>query len=63
MYIIVLTLVSCVIASDPHWEHIVIGLWVIGGILSFMVIEKMFMDEEDDEEDETECETVRLFYQ
>lgn len=43
------------VAADPHWAHTVIGLWVICGILSFMAIEKVF-GEGDDEEEEAEAE-------
>lgn len=33
-------------SSDDHTGHMKIGLWVIAGLLSFMVIEKVFMEEE-----------------
>ena len=44
--------------SGDHYAHIKIGLWVIMGILTFLVLEKMFSDEEESEEesiDEVRC--------
>lgn len=32
--------------GHDHIEHAKIGLWIIAGLLSFMIIEKIFMEEE-----------------
>ena len=40
------------LASDPHWAHTVIGLWVVCGLLCFMTIEKVFGEGEEDDESE-----------
>ncbi|KAK3094884.1 hypothetical protein FSP39_007473 [Pinctada imbricata] len=40
-----------------HQGHINIGLWVLGGILSFLIIEKVFAKEGEFEHMHDECET------
>ena len=38
-----------------------IGLWVLAGLLSFLLIEKIFPDGDDDDEDDDEDEvTIKL---
>ncbi|RXM34401.1 Zinc transporter ZIP13 [Acipenser ruthenus] len=39
--------------SQSHQQHKTMGLWVIAGLLTFLVLEKMFPDREREEEDES----------
>ena len=33
-------------SSDDHYGQMKIGLWIMAGLLTFMIIEKIFMEEE-----------------
>lgn len=46
----------CYLNSDDHRGHAQIGLWIIGGILTFMLVEKIFPGDEEDEEETGEEE-------
>ena len=35
---------------DDHGAHTRLGLWIIGGILTFLIIEKAFPQPEEEEE-------------
>ena len=35
----------CVFLSDDHHAHVRVGLWVIAGLLFFMIVEKLMGDE------------------
>ncbi|XP_033910131.3 zinc transporter ZIP13-like isoform X2 [Acipenser ruthenus] len=39
--------------SHSHQQHKTMGLWVIAGLLTFLILEKMFPDREREEEDES----------
>ncbi|XP_028403195.1 zinc transporter ZIP13-like [Dendronephthya gigantea] len=41
-------------ATAAHDDYMRIGLWVLGGILTFLILEKIFMDEESEAET-TQC--------
>ncbi|XP_041074721.1 zinc transporter ZIP13-like [Polyodon spathula] len=44
---------SGTVGSHSHQQHKSMGLWVIAGLLTFLVLEKMFPDREREEEDES----------
>jgi len=44
------------VPAHDHQAHSRIGLWIIGGILAFLIIEKAFPEPEEDEEEEDEKE-------
>lgn len=46
---------SLCFTQTAHDDYTRIGLWVIGGILTFLIVEKTFMDEESGDEITTEC--------
>ena len=53
-----------VILSPVGGEHdgsIRIGVWVLTGLLSFMIIEKIFPESDEDEDSEDMNSTVSLF--
>jgi hypothetical protein len=49
---------STCISETAHEDNLKIGLWIIGGIFTFLVLEKIFQDAESD--DEPECETKEV---
>ena len=50
------------ITETAHDDNLKIGLWIIGGIFTFLVLEKIFQDEENEtNDDETNEVRKRLF--
>ena len=49
-----------VVGGHDHRGHTMIGLWVLAGLLAFMIIEKMFPDDHDTEQDDEEEEKTQV---
>jgi len=47
--------------GGEHDGSIRIGVWVLTGLLSFMIIEKIFPESDEDEDSEDVNSTVSLF--
>ena len=41
-----MTIDNSILDAHGHEDGLKIGLWIIAGLLSFMIIEKIFMEEE-----------------
>ena len=51
----------CFLPGDPS-GHIKMGLWVLAGILVFLIIEKIFPDGEEEDEEEEDTKVDRLLH-
>ena len=47
------------VSETAHDNNLRIGLWIIGGILTFLVLEKIFQDEESNDESKSETKEVK----
>ncbi len=50
----------CIDGSHRHYHTQ--GLWVIGGLLSFLILEKVFPDEDSDPESKAACQRTEVSY-
>ena len=46
-------------SDDAHTAHARIGLWTILGLLSFLTVEKVFPNDHDEEDDESDDVTSK----
>ena len=51
----------CFLPGDPS-GHIKMGLWVLAGILVFLIIEKIFPDGEEEDEEEEDTKVGRVLH-
>ena len=49
-------------SETAHDENLKIGLWIIGGIFTFLLLEKIFQDEETEDAPKQETEVGRHLF-
>ncbi len=65
IYLVVLKSLICVCMcciDGSHRHYQTQGLWVIGGLLSFLILEKVFPDEDSDPESKAACQRTEVSF-